>query len=62
MYDPRAVTNEDADINQRITESGGKVFLSREIVVHYYPRDSFAGLAKQYFRYGRGRARTLGWR
>ena len=29
------------------------------IVVHYFPRDSFKTLAKQYFKYGRGRARTL---
>jgi succinoglycan biosynthesis protein ExoA len=59
LYDPRAVTNEDAELNQRIIAAGGRVYLSREIVVHYYPRDSFAGLAKQYFRYGRGRARTI---
>jgi glycosyltransferase involved in cell wall biosynthesis len=59
LFDPRAVTNEDAEINQRINESGGKVYLSREIVVHYYPRDSFRALAKQYFKYGQGRARTL---
>lgn len=59
LYDPRAVTNEDADINQRITSSGGKVFLSRDIVVHYYPRDSFKSLWRQYFKYGQGRARTL---
>ena len=30
-----------------------------DIVVHYFPRDSFKTLAKQYFKYGRGRARTL---
>ena len=59
LFDPRAITNEDAEINQRILESGGKVFLSRDIVVHYYPRDSFRTLAKQYFKYGQGRARTL---
>jgi glycosyltransferase involved in cell wall biosynthesis len=59
LYDPHAITNEDAEINHRITESGGKVFLSRDIVVHYYPRDSFKSLAKQYFKYGQGRARTL---
>lgn len=59
LYDPRAVTNEDAELNQRILGAGGRVYLSREIVVHYYPRDSLKGLAKQYFRYGRGRARTL---
>lgn len=59
MYDAHAITNEDAELNQRIIESGGKVFLSRDIVVHYYPRDSYRTLAKQYFRYGQGRARTL---
>ncbi len=59
MFDPRAITNEDAEINQRIHEHGGRVFLSKEIVVYYYPRDSFAGLFRQYFKYGQGRARTL---
>jgi len=59
LYDPGAITNEDAELNQRIHAAGGRVYLSREIVVHYYPRDSFAALARQYFRYGRGRARTL---
>jgi succinoglycan biosynthesis protein ExoA len=58
MYDPRAITNEDAELNQRILARGGKIYLSREIVVHYHPRDSFSTLARQYYRYGRGRART----
>ena len=59
LWDPGAITNEDADLNQRILESGGQIYLSRDIVVHYFPRDSFQTLAKQYFKYGRGRARTL---
>jgi glycosyltransferase involved in cell wall biosynthesis len=59
MYDPRAITNEDAELNQRIIDAGGKVFQSPDVVVHYYPRDSFKSLAKQYFKYGKGRARTL---
>ncbi len=59
LYDPRAITNEDAELNQRIVDAGGKVYLSREIVFHYFPRDSFRSLAKQYFKYGQGRARTL---
>jgi cellulose synthase/poly-beta-1,6-N-acetylglucosamine synthase-like glycosyltransferase len=59
LWDPGAITNEDAELNQRILSSGGQIYLSRDIVVHYYPRDSFGALAKQYFRYGRGRARTL---
>lgn len=59
LWDPRAITNEDAELNQRILEAGGQIYLSRDIVVHYFPRDSLVKLAKQYFRYGRGRARTL---
>ncbi len=59
LFDPRAVTNEDAELNQRIVEAGGRVYLSRDIRVHYYPRDSMRALARQYFKYGKGRARTL---
>jgi succinoglycan biosynthesis protein ExoA len=59
LWDPRAITNEDTELNQRILESGGRIYLSRDIVVHYYPRGSLKALAKQYFKYGRGRARTL---
>jgi len=59
LWDPAAITNEDSELNQRILESGGQIYLSREIVVHYFPRDSFKTLAKQYYKYGRGRARTL---
>jgi succinoglycan biosynthesis protein ExoA len=59
LWDPMAITNEDAELNQRILEGGGQIYLSRDIVVHYVPRDSFQTLAKQYFKYGRGRARTL---
>jgi len=59
LYDPRAITNEDAELNQRLIATGGKVYLSPDIEVYYYPRDSFKTLAKQYYKYGRGRARTL---
>ena len=59
LWDPGAITNEDAELNQRILDAGGQVYLSKDIVVHYFPRDSIQTLAKQYFRYGRGRARTL---
>lgn len=59
MYDPEAVTNEDAELNQRLLAAGGKIYLSRDVVAFYYPRAGFRSLAKQYFRYGTGRARTL---
>jgi len=59
LWDPGAITNEDAELNQRILDAGGQIYLSKDIVVHYFPRDNIKALAKQYFRYGRGRARTL---
>ncbi len=59
LYDVKAVTNEDAELFQRILEAGGRVYLSKEVVVHYYPRKNLRLLAKQYFKYGDGRARTL---
>jgi succinoglycan biosynthesis protein ExoA len=59
LYDPRAVTNEDAELNQRILEAGGSIYLSRDIVAYYFPRSSLRELARQYYRYGQGRARTL---
>ena len=58
MFDPRAITNEDAELNHRMLRSGGKIYLSRDIVGYYYPRESLTALARQYFRYGTGRART----
>ena len=59
LYDPKAVTNEDAELNQRIHAAGGRVYLSRDIQTWYYPRSSPVALARQYFKYGHGRARTL---
>jgi succinoglycan biosynthesis protein ExoA len=59
MFDAGAITNEDAELNQRIIEGGGRVYMSRDIVSFYYPRDSMSALARQYYRYGVGRARTF---
>jgi len=58
-FDPAAITNEDAELNQRILECGGHIYLSPRIISHYFPRRNLLGIAKQYFRYGQGRARTL---
>lgn len=58
-FDPGAIAHEDAELNERIVEAGGRVYMSPDIVVHYYPRDSIRALARQYFKFGQGRARTL---
>jgi cellulose synthase/poly-beta-1,6-N-acetylglucosamine synthase-like glycosyltransferase len=59
MFDAGAVTNEDAELNQRIIDHGGRVYMSRDIVAYYYPRESMRALGRQYYRYGLGRARTF---
>jgi GT2 family glycosyltransferase len=59
LYDEAAVPNEDADLNQRVVRSGGRIYLDPAIRAYYHPRDSFRRLARQYFEYGRGRARTM---
>jgi len=59
LFDGEARANEDAELNQRILEAGGSVYLAPEIVSFYYPRASLGALFSQYFDYGQGRARTL---
>jgi cellulose synthase/poly-beta-1,6-N-acetylglucosamine synthase-like glycosyltransferase len=59
LFDAEARANEDAELNQRIIEAGGTIYLSREVVAYYYPRGSLLALFRQYFAYGEGRARTL---
>ncbi|MCP4219180.1 MAG: glycosyltransferase family 2 protein [bacterium] len=58
LYDTNCHTNEDAELNIRILENNGKIYLDSSIEVEYLPRDSFRKLARQYFRYGQGRAYT----
>lgn len=57
-FDPAAHPNEDAELNIRIRQTGGTVYLDSHLVVRYDPRDSFKGLARQFYNYGRGRAYT----
>ena len=58
-YDESFSHNEDAELDHRITRAGGTIWLDADIRLEYRMRDSLAGLARQYWRYGRGRARTL---
>jgi succinoglycan biosynthesis protein ExoA len=50
------VLSEDSDLNERIREHGGTVYLNAEIRAGYYPRDTLAGLIVLYGRYGVARA------
>lgn len=58
-YDETFSHNEDAELDNRLTGNGFRVFLAGEAQVTYYPRGSVVGLFRQYFNIGRGRARNF---
>ena len=51
---------EDVEFNHRVDQSGMTCVLAPGIRLHYHPRSSLRGLARQMGRYGRGRVRL--WR
>ncbi len=57
-YDETFTHNEDAEYDHRLGRAGGKVYLDAEIRIEYTPRGSLTSLARQYYNYGKGRART----
>jgi succinoglycan biosynthesis protein ExoA len=58
-YDEAFSHNEDSELSLRLAQAGGKVWLDADLTVGYYPRSTLAALARQYWRYGRGRAQTV---
>ena len=58
-YDRDFTHNEDAELDVRAVQAGGRVWLCTEATIDYFPRDSLRQLARQYLRHGRGRARTI---
>ena len=51
--------NEDYEFNYRLRRSGGRVLVSPSIRSTYFVRGTLAKLARQYFRYGLWKVRTL---
>ena len=45
-YDERLVRNQDNEMNYRIRKNGGKIYLSDDIHLSYYCRDSIRGIAQ----------------
>lgn len=58
-FDARMVPNEDYELNYRIRQAGGRIYLSPNIHSHYFGRQTLGALALQYGRYGRGKVSTL---
>ena len=51
--------NEDYELNYRLRRSGGKILLTPNIRCQYRVRPSLRTLARQYFRYGFWKVKTL---
>jgi succinoglycan biosynthesis protein ExoA len=69
VYDETLLTNEDYELNVRIRQSGGKIWMDPQIRTIYFTRSSLSQLARQYWRYGFWKGRmirrypaTLRWR
>jgi cellulose synthase/poly-beta-1,6-N-acetylglucosamine synthase-like glycosyltransferase len=50
---------EDHELNFRLTQRGGRIVCDPSIVSSYCPRETPAGLWRQYFNYGVGKVSTL---
>ena len=58
-YDARFSHNEDAELDHRLRAAGGRIWLEADLRLDYQMRPSVWALARQYWNYGRGRARTV---
>ena len=58
-YDETFAVNEDAEYDVRVHKNGGRVWMEPSAVAWYSPRETARALARQYFRYGKGRASTV---
>ena len=51
--------SEDPEFDERLIKCGGKIWLADDLVITYFPRNNTISLFRQYFKHGRGRARTF---
>ncbi len=59
LYDERFIRNQDYELNHRIRQAGGRIYLAPDIKITYFPRDSMKALWRQYFQYGFWKVQTL---
>ncbi|MDQ1395920.1 MAG: hypothetical protein QOG64_1179 [Acidimicrobiaceae bacterium] len=58
-FDPALERNEDYELNWRIRAAGGRLVFDPSIVSTYRPRGSLADLARQFWWYGRWKAKVI---
>lgn len=58
-YCERQAVNEDAELDHRLHQAGGRIWLEPDGAIDYLPRRDPVALFRQYQRYGAGRATTI---
>lgn len=58
-YDESFSHNEDAELDRRLTGAGHRIWLTGRSRLTYFPRRSLGPLVRQYYNFGRGRAKNL---
>jgi GT2 family glycosyltransferase len=58
-FDEELVRNQDDELNFRLTQSGGKIFLTPKIKTYYVNRSSLGKLWRQYYDYGFWKVRVM---
>lgn len=58
-FNEHLLANEDYDFNYRVRQRGGTVLLDRTEHCDYFARPTLLALARQYWRYGKWKARML---
>ncbi|MFB3880116.1 MAG: glycosyltransferase family 2 protein [Armatimonadota bacterium] len=59
LFDEAFATNEDVEFNWRLARAGVKAYQSPALTYYLHPRDTWWGLVKQMYRYGRGKAQFV---
>lgn len=59
LYDENLLSNEDYELNVRLKQSGGKIWMDPAIHSIYFARSSLRELSRQYWRYGYWKAQML---
>ena len=53
LYDERLTRNQDIELNKRIVNGGGKIYLIPDVECTYYARETFTALAKNNYSNGK---------
>ncbi|MBV6435336.1 MAG: hypothetical protein AELANPGJ_00567 [Anaerolineae bacterium] len=59
LYSEAVGVNEDYELNYRIRKASGRIYFSPAIRSEYFGRQTLRSLARQYFRYGKSKVKTL---